>query len=49
MFYGPTSENAKKVHFFCDELDQKIIYEKKKKDSVCRKKIGDMNSGGGVD
>ena len=24
----PISENAKKDHLFCDELDQKNIYEK---------------------
>ena len=30
IFYGPTSENAKKVHFFCNELDQKNIYKQTK-------------------
>ena len=37
MFYGSTSENAKKVHFFCNELDQKNIYEKTKIQFVAKK------------
>ena len=30
MFYGCTSENAQKLHCFCDELNQKNIHEKTK-------------------